>query len=103
LISAAIVLKSCARRRPRSARAKLYNLRWHSFRHTFAAWAVQAVVRLERLMELGGWRSYKSVLRYKHLAPDHLRQDAELVAGDRPMLTDSRYVVRRRKAADSRS
>ncbi len=23
-------------------------------------------------MELGGWKSYEMVLRYEHLAPDHL-------------------------------
>jgi hypothetical protein len=43
----------------------------------------------------------KSRGRYKHLAPDHPRQDAELVAGDQPMLSHSRYVVRRRKGAAS--
>ena len=28
---------------------------------------------LQELMELGGWKSYKMVLRYAHLAGDHLR------------------------------
>ena len=28
-------------------------------------------------MELGGWKSYKMVLRYAHLAGDHLRGAAE--------------------------
>jgi len=28
---------------------------------------------LQELMELGGWKSYKIVLRYTHLAGDHLR------------------------------
>jgi integrase len=55
-------------------------LRWHDLRHTFAAWAVQAGVTLQELMQLGSWRSYQSVLVYAHLAPDHLRQAAEKIA-----------------------
>jgi hypothetical protein len=27
---------------------------------------------LQELMELGGWKSYEMVLRYAHLAPEHL-------------------------------
>jgi len=27
---------------------------------------------LPELMELGGWKSYEMVLRYAHLAPEHL-------------------------------
>ena len=27
-------------------------------------------------MELGGWKSYEMVLRYAHLAPDHLSHAA---------------------------
>ena len=27
-------------------------------------------------MELGGWKSYEMVLRYEHLAPDHLSSAA---------------------------
>jgi hypothetical protein len=30
-------------------------------------------------MELGGWGSYDMVLRYAHLAPDHLAQYASNV------------------------
>ena len=29
-------------------------------------------VTLQQLMLLGGWRSFSMVLRYAHLAPDHL-------------------------------
>jgi len=31
---------------------------------------------LQELMELGGWKSYRMVLRYAHLAGDHLRSAA---------------------------
>lgn len=54
-------------------------LRWHDLRHTFASWAVQGGVTLQELMQLGGWKTYSSVLRYAHLAPDHLARAAELV------------------------
>ena len=64
-------------------RARLEGLRWHDLRHTFAAWAVQGGVTLHELMHLGGWSSYSMVLRYAHLAPDHLAQAAEKVAGKR--------------------
>jgi len=64
-------------------RAGVGPLRWHDLRHTFAAWAVQSGVTLHELMQLGGWSSYSMVLRYGHLAPDHLAQAAEKVAGKR--------------------
>lgn len=54
-------------------------LRWHDLRHTFASWAVQGGVTLQELMQLGGWKTYSSVLRYGHLDPDHLAKAAELV------------------------
>ena len=60
-------------------RAKVAPLRWHDLRHTFASWAVQEGVTLQQLMELGGWKSYSMVLKYGHLAPDHLARAAELV------------------------
>lgn len=60
-------------------RAKVGPLRWHDLRHTGASWAVQNGLPLQQLMELGGWRDYRSVLRYAHLAPDHLAEAAELV------------------------
>ncbi|MDE2103238.1 MAG: site-specific integrase [Patescibacteria group bacterium] len=61
-------------------RAKVAPLRWHDLRHTFASWAVQSGVTLQELMQLGGWASYSMVLRYAHLAPDHLAAAAEKVA-----------------------
>ena len=61
-------------------RAKIGPLRWHDLRHTWASWAVQSGVTLPELMELGGWKSYAMVLRYAHLAPDHLAQAAEKVS-----------------------
>ncbi|HEX7907323.1 MAG TPA: site-specific integrase [Paraburkholderia sp.] len=61
------------------ARAGIENFRFHDTRHTWASWHVQGGTPLNALMELGGWSDYKMVLKYAHLAPDHLAQHAELV------------------------
>ncbi len=34
---------------------------------------------LQELMELGGWESYEMVLRYAHLAPEHLANAASRI------------------------
>jgi integrase len=47
--------------------------RWHDLRHTWASWHVQSGTPLQELMELGSWASYEMVLRYAHLAADHLQ------------------------------
>jgi integrase len=61
-------------------RAKVPEINWHALRHTFASWAVQSGVSLHELMQLGDWRSYSMVLRYAHLAPDHLASAAQKVS-----------------------
>lgn len=61
--------------------AGLAGANWHTLRHTFASWAVQAGVTLQELMKLGPWESYDMVLRYSHLAPDHLSDAVSKVAG----------------------
>jgi integrase len=63
------------------ARAGIENFRWHDLRHTWASWHVQAGTSLQELMELGGWASYEMVLRYAHLASEHLRDAAKRVDG----------------------
>jgi integrase len=57
--------------------AGIEDFRWHDLRHTWASWHVQNGTRLEVLKELGGWSDLKTVLKYAHLAPEHLAQDAE--------------------------
>ena len=49
-----------------------HGVRFHDLRHTWASWHVTNGTSLQELMELGGWKSYEMVLRYAHLAPDHL-------------------------------
>ena len=58
-------------------KAGIKNFRWHDLRHTWASWHVQAGTPLHVLQELGGWESVKMVLRYAHLAPDHLASYAQ--------------------------
>lgn len=55
--------------------------RWHDLRHTWASWHLQNGTPLRELMELGGWASYEMVLRYAHLAADHLRGAACRIDG----------------------
>lgn len=45
---------------------------WHTLRHTWASWFVMSGGTLQELMALGGWKSYAMVLKYAHLATEHL-------------------------------
>lgn len=65
--------------RKAAKRAGLEGLRWHDLRHTGASWAVQSGVTLPELMVLGGWKSYRMVLRYAHLAPSNAASAAQKV------------------------
>lgn len=60
-------------------RAGLTDFHWHDLRHTWASWHVQAGTSLSVLQELGGWASLAMVMKYAHLAPDHLAQAAKVV------------------------
>jgi len=53
-------------------RARIKDFRWHDLRHTWATWHIQSGTPLEVLQQLGGWATFSMVLRYAHLAPDHL-------------------------------
>ena len=68
------------------ARAGIDNFRWHDLRSTWASWHVQAGTPLPVLQRLGPWKSYEMVLRYAHLAPDHVASYAENVAVQPPRL-----------------
>ena len=62
-------------------RAGIENFRWHDLRHTWASWHAQNGTPLHVLQEMGGWETASMVRRYAHLAPAHLQQHAETVAG----------------------
>lgn len=53
-------------------RAGIEAFRLHDLRHTWASWHVMSGTSLQELMEQGGRKSYEMVLRYAHLAPEHL-------------------------------
>jgi integrase len=55
------------------------DFRFHDLRHTWASWHVMQGTSLQQLMELGGWKSYEMVLRYAHLAPEHLADAASRI------------------------
>lgn len=61
-------------------RAGIEGACWHSLRHTWASWHVQAGTPLNVLQELGGWSSYSMVQRYAHLAPEHLSEYASKIS-----------------------
>lgn len=48
------------------------NFRWHDLRHTWASWHVMNGTPLEVVQKLGGWKTLQMVMRYAHLAPEHL-------------------------------
>ena len=60
-------------------RAGIENFRFHDLRHTWASWHVMNGTSLQELMELGGWKSFEMVLRYAHLAPEHLANAARRI------------------------
>lgn len=62
-------------------RAGIEDFRWHDLRHTWASWHVQSGTSLQELQELGGWASFDMVLRYAHLASDHLKSAASRIEG----------------------
>jgi integrase len=53
--------------------------RWHDLRHTWASWHALTGTPLQILKELGGWSSYKMVLRYTNLAPSQFSKFADNV------------------------
>lgn len=74
-------------------RAGIEQFRFHDLQHTWAIWHVMNGTSLQELMELGGWESYEMVLRYAHLAPEHLADAASRIekpwesVGDRPTIS----------------
>jgi integrase len=61
--------------------AKVYGVRFHDLRHTFASRLAMAGARERELMELLGHNSTAMVQRYTHLAEDTLRARVQLLVG----------------------
>ena len=59
-------------------RAGITNYRFHDNRHTWASTLVQNGVSLYELQEMGAWQSTEMVKRYAHLAPEKMRQNAQI-------------------------
>jgi integrase len=55
-------------------RAGLSDFRFHDLRHTYASWKVMAGVDLRTIAGLLGHRTLAMVMRYSHLAPEHLEK-----------------------------
>ena len=69
-------------------RAGIEKFRFHDLRHTWASWHVMNGTSLQELMELGGWKSFEMVLRYAHLAPEHLSTAAARIERDLGIVTN---------------
>lgn len=56
-------------------------INFHSLRHTFASWWVQRGGDLYRLKEVLGHADIKTTMKYAHLRPDSLLEEAERLFG----------------------
>lgn len=65
-------------------RAGIADFTPHDCRHTWASWFYQEHRDLIGLMELGGWKSERMVLRYAHLNVSHLKQSIDALPWKNP-------------------
>jgi integrase len=57
--------------------ASLEGVTFHTMRHSWASWHIQAETPIKLLQELGGWATLEMPLRYAHLSPGHLANYAD--------------------------
>jgi integrase len=81
-------------------RAGIEDFRFHDLRHTWASWHVMSGTRLQELMELGGWKSFEMVLRYAHLAPEHLASVARRIETGGKIVDENSTIALRQSDSD---
>ena len=59
--------------------AKVKDLRWHDLRHTYASRLAMANVNILTIQKLMRHATLSQTLRYAHLAPSRLHEDAEAI------------------------
>ena len=74
-------------------RVGIEDFRWHDLRHTWASWHVQAGTPLYVLQDLGSWECVEMVLKYAHLASDHLLQYVDRMSSLRVVQDGERSYV----------
>ena len=62
-------------------KAKVYNVRFHDLRHTFATRLVQSGVGIYDVQRLGWWKNASMVMRYAHHNRGRLRSSIEVMDG----------------------
>lgn len=77
-------------------RTGISDFRWHDLRHAWASWYVQSGTCLQELQELGGRSSCDKLLRYAHLAADHLKGAASRIEGTIPAQAEMKNGLRLR-------
>ena len=65
----------------RLARQGTVKVVFHTLRHTFASWLVQAGVPLYTVQRIMGHKTIVMTQRYAHLAPDQGAEAARLLSG----------------------
>jgi len=72
-------------------RAKLRNIGWHTFRHTFASWLVSAKVPLPYVQALLGHSTIEMTMRYVHFASSALHEAVDALNPVRPVALESAW------------
>ena len=72
-------------------RAKLRNIGWHTFRHTFASWLVSAKVPLPYIQALLGHSTIEMTMRYVHFASSALHEAVDALNPVRPVALESAW------------
>jgi len=62
-------------------RARVRDFTVHDWRHHAASWWVMSGVDLPTVQRLGGWKDFRSVLRYAAVSTDHMAESMKKVAG----------------------